>query len=141
MRQSRTHLIRFVKLPLSEKFLFLEATVLLFTLKFVLLIFPFRICIQLMRCSKCQSLNTDNAQLLKIKYAIYRANKLSIWKNKCLVQSLAARWMLNRRRIPSKLEIGISKNNSQQLKAHAWISCGDIEIVNSNTGDLKILEI
>lgn len=44
--------------------------------------------------------------------------------SQCLVQALAATWMLQRRRIPSTLYFGLAKNPDGELKAHAWVRSG-----------------
>lgn len=46
----------------------------------------------------------------------------------CLVQAVAATWMLQRRRIPSTLYFGLAKDEekSADLKAHAWVRCGTL---------------
>jgi hypothetical protein len=66
---------------------------------------------------------------VKIKQAILITSRLSPWKNKCLVQSLAARWMLNLRKIPSRLSLGVALNEDKKLIAHAWLKTGEFEIV------------
>jgi hypothetical protein len=44
--------------------------------------------------------------------------------SQCLVQALAATWMLKRRRIPSTLYFGLAKEEDGELKAHAWVRSG-----------------
>jgi len=47
--------------------------------------------------------------------------------NQCLVQGIAAIWMLQRRRTPTTLYFGLAKDEevSGELKAHAWVHCGE----------------
>lgn len=65
----------------------------------------------------------------KIRLAIQRAGWVSPWKNRCLVSSLAGRWMLRRRKIESELSLGVAKDAKGRLLAHAWLKSGDLEIV------------
>jgi hypothetical protein len=65
----------------------------------------------------------------EVKKAIERAVIVSPWKNRCLVESLAARCMLNRRRIHSQISLGVAFDEKKKLLAHAWIRAGDIVIV------------
>jgi hypothetical protein len=76
--------------------------------------------------------------LEQVREATRRAGRISPWKNKCLVQSLAARRMLNSRRIGSKLSLGLAKNENNKLMAHAWLKSGEFEIVARN-GDFQEL--
>ncbi|MDR1171095.1 MAG: lasso peptide biosynthesis B2 protein [Bacteroidales bacterium] len=64
-------------------------------------------------------------QVLQIKTAIARCRHL-VWGRKCLVESIAAKRMLNRRQIPATLYMGVAKNEKGKLIAHAWIRSGDI---------------
>lgn len=64
--------------------------------------------------------------------AIQRAGKLSPWKNRCLVSSLAGRCMLNRRKITSQLSLGMAKDDGGKPAAHAWLISHDIELVGKS---------
>ncbi|MEQ8225581.1 MAG: lasso peptide biosynthesis B2 protein, partial [Candidatus Eremiobacterota bacterium] len=64
----------------------------------------------------------------KIQVAVQRAGWISPWRNRCLVSSLAARWMLRRRKIGSELSLGVAKDTKGNLVAHAWLKSGDFEI-------------
>ena len=64
-------------------------------------------------------------QVLQIKTAVVRCRHL-LWARKCLVESIAAKRMLNRRRIPATLYVGVAKNEKGKLTAHAWLRSGNI---------------
>ena len=70
----------------------------------------------------------------KIRVAVQRAGWISPWKNRCLVSSLAGRCMLRRRRIRSEISLGVAKNASGKLVAHAWLKSGDFELVEKRGG-------
>jgi hypothetical protein len=44
---------------------------------------------------------------------------------KCLVQAVAAQWMLRRRGIAGTLYLGVARNPARSLSAHAWVRCGE----------------
>ena len=69
--------------------------------------------------------NLQTGQILQVKKAIVRCRYL-IWARKCLVTSIAAKRMLNRRKIPATLYMGVAKNEKGKLIAHAWLRSGDI---------------
>ena len=71
---------------------------------------------------------TDPIQLIKIRIAVARANKLAFWKNVCLVKSFAARFMLQRRNIGSVMYLGLQYKNEKELVAHAWLIANEIFI-------------
>lgn len=47
----------------------------------------------------------------------------------CLVQALAAQWILRRQNLVSHLHVGIIKQEDGQLAAHAWVECDGIIVV------------
>ena len=69
-------------------------------------------------------------KVLQIKAAVSRCRHL-IWARKCLVESIAAKRMLDRRKIPSTLYLGVAKNNKGKLSAHAWIRSGNIWVAGN----------
>lgn len=77
----------------------------------------------------------------QIRNATVQANLLSFWKNKCLVQSLAARWMLNRRKISSTLALSVKMDSRGKFVAHASLKVNDFEIVKSIEDYLEIYRL
>jgi hypothetical protein len=121
---------RFFEIPFAEKKLFCESVFFLFIAKTILLIFPFKFCTRFIKSENCNNNTIDYGDLQLIKTAIDRANQLAFWKNVCLVQSMAVRWMLNRRRIRSKLILGVRNDKNGKLIAHAWVKVCQFEITN-----------
>ncbi|MFV8337573.1 lasso peptide biosynthesis B2 protein [Flavobacterium sp. RSP29] len=122
-----TFLYKFVHIPKDEKKLFFEAVLFLFFSK-TLLFLPFRYCIKRLRPSNQMIGIANPLELKKIHLAVYRANRLAFWKNICLVQSFAARLMLQRRNIGSVLYLGLQFRNDTELVAHAWLVSNEIQI-------------
>ena len=123
------NLRKFISLPKSGKLLLIEALAFIFLAKIMLTLLPFRICIRTIRVSQYQQ-DAGSGLLLQVRNALNRANRLAWWRNVCLVQSFAARWMLQRRRIGSVLSIGAMHDPQKKLVAHAWISAGNFEVVS-----------
>lgn len=121
-------LISFLRLPIREKTLFAEAVAFLFYAKLLLSVFPFHDCIKKFKRLSSVTTPVDLNEPQAIGRAILRANKLAFWKNRCLVSSFAARFMLSRRNIASILYLGLRFENDTQLKmnAHAWLMVGDL---------------
>lgn len=93
------------------------------------------------RCSRVrrrQTLNLEPGTIEQIRTAIQRSGQYSPWKNECLVSSLTARRMLNRRKISSELSLGVANVEHGKIIAHAWIKAGDFEIVKKK-GDFQEL--
>lgn len=75
-----------------------------------------------------------------IRRAVSRAGRVSPWRNRCLVSSLAGRLMLRRRKIPSVLSLGVIRRPDGRLDAHAWLTSGETEIV-ARGGDITEMYI
>jgi hypothetical protein len=134
-----TLLKKFFNLSFREKLLFLEALSYLYLAKAMLLLLPFRWCLRLMREKGAMDHLPVQEELLQIKRAVGRANKLAFWKNVCLVQSVAARWMLRRRKIHSEVIFGVKPGEEKtNIMAHAWVESHGMEVVNRG-GNYQIL--
>ncbi len=128
MNKLNSQIKKFYQIPFTEKKPLFEAAFFLFTAKMLLLIFSFKFCIRFIKSKNCSNNNIDLKQLQRLKTAINRANQLAFWKNVCLVQSLAARWMLQRRKISSQLSLGVAHDKNKKVIAHAWLKVNDFEM-------------
>lgn len=127
---------KLIQLPKEEKRLFFEAVFLLFFSK-VLLLLPFRYCIQRLHPAVAMNGMADPLLMAKIRDAVSRANKLAFWKNICLVSSFTARLMLEHRNIGSILYLGLQLKNGKELVAHAWLLSGGIYITPKGRTNYK----
>lgn len=128
---------RFFRLSCTEKRVFVEAFLTLCVMRPLSLFVNFK---HLIKPSRHQEnaqdvfLNEkDYALVLTVKRGIQRAAKYTPWQSVCLTQSLAAKWMLQRRGVPGILFLGVGKDDCGALKAHSWSKCGDV-IVTGETG-------
>lgn len=132
---------KFGELPWNEKLLFSEAYFLHLATGLILKFIPFRWIpgvfssrqFETPAMGEAQSRHavpgrqSENVELIKM--AIARTGRVSPWRNRCLVSSLAARLMLRRRKINSEISLGVTKDVNNRLRAHAWIISGETEII------------
>ena len=130
---------RFIEISFKEKTLFIEALLFLLYSKILISIFPFKTCIRRFKSVEQINDNIDISTLMNIRTAIARANILVFWKNVCLVNSFAARMMLQRRGIASIIHLGLRYKNSTNMEAHAWLMVGNTNITPK--GEEKYKEI
>lgn len=131
-------LARFGKLPGRQQLLFLEALFLHLSAGLLLKIIPFR-WISVIFSNRQTKVYRQQPEVIELlKTAIQRAGRVSPWRNRCLVSSLAGRCMLRRRKIESQLSLGIAKGKNGRLVAHAWLRSGDCELVEKY-GDYTLL--
>jgi hypothetical protein len=76
--------------------------------------------------------SAERNTLRKIEWAIGAVVRHAPMTYVCFPQSLAAYFMLHRRRIQSKLFYGVARED-QKLTAHTWIKVGDRTIVGGET--------
>jgi hypothetical protein len=63
-------------------------------------------------------------EVLQIKDAISRSRHL-FWARKCLIESVAGKRILDRRKIPATLYLGVNKAKGK-MTAHAWLRSGNV---------------
>lgn len=132
---------RFDELSYNEQMLVSEAYFLHLTTGLVLKVIPFRWIPRLFG-SRQFSVNspqlsvrgqqTETVELIRM--AIQRTGRVSPWKNRCLVSSLAGRCMLRRRKIGSQISLGVAKDAAGRTVAHAWLKSDGVEIVERSGG-------
>lgn len=106
-----------------------EAAVFLYSTKLLLLLLPVKTVLKITLSTENSEKQYGPDQLKEIRLALLNADRLSLWKNRCLVQSIAGRWMLQRRGIGSRLSLGVDLDKDKKLIAHAWLKAGDFEMV------------
>ncbi len=131
---------KFTNLSLEEKKLFLEAYVMLGTMRAAILTLSFK---RLTHSLDQQAVKGEITALneqeirsaLSVGRAISRASAYTPWESACLAQSLTAQRMLKRRGIPGVFYLGAAKDeeNQEKMKAHAWSQCGD-QIITGGGG-------
>lgn len=60
----------------------------------------------------------------QVGWAIRSVNHRLPWQGTCLIQAVAARQMLRRRRIANVLYFGVRHSTTKPIDAHAWLSVG-----------------
>jgi hypothetical protein len=129
---------KFFSLPGRMKMLALESWVLQLVAGLVLKILPFRKITSLFATVNGNG-DPENADLVQdISKALVYTERYSPWKNVCLVESMAARWMLNRRGIPSRCYLGVTTGQNGKMAAHAWIIAAGREVVAKNGSYLEL---
>jgi len=138
LRNLRVKTGRYLRLDSVEKGLFREAFYLHIWVWLLLRFIPFKKIPDLFADSGVSANENDINILEQIKQAVRRASGVIPFKNECLVSSLAARLMLNSRRIKSKISLGVAKIDGGKFIAHAWIISDSFEIVEQ-MGDYETL--
>lgn len=74
--------------------------------------------------SPARDTDAHRAAVAQIGWAVRAVSHHLPGTRQCLVQALAAKWILQRRGIPSTMYLGTTKAATGQLTAHAWVRSG-----------------
>ena len=61
------------------------------------------------------------------------------WRTDCLIQCLAAKWLLRRKNIASQFFLGINKVTKCEIAEHAWLKIGNISIPADRYAHMNVL--
>jgi hypothetical protein len=131
-------ILKFLIQPWRKKLLLSEALLFQFVTGLILKLVPFRVIPRLFPLTSHLRAQTSPLVSQEIKQVITITSRVSPWRNKCLVQSLAARWMLNRRGIHSQLSLGVTLDRDKKMIAHAWLKESDFEVVEKSGNYLEL---
>lgn len=111
----------FLRLPARERFLYLRTWLLLFRIRLMLWVLPYRrwrqIAAHMIRVENERQL--DRPQVNQITRAVRVMSKY-VPQASCLTQALAAQTLLANEGQRSQLRVGVTQN-SGKLEAHAWV--------------------
>lgn len=121
---------KFWYLPSWQKRQATEALLLSVFLRVILSIVPFKniahfLGQQSQSSSKIHLVQHQELQAEQIKRSLKLIGRITKWRNLCLVNAIAGKWMLYHRGVQSELNLGLGKDNHNQLIAHAWLICGE----------------
>jgi len=127
-----SRLRKFLALPIAEQALFFYVAVLLMTVRISLQVFRLQTVRRLLERHAGRALvrhETDPAVLRRLSRALAVVSRFLLGPDSCLVQALAARTLLARYGQPSRLRIGVTKDEDGKLLAHAWVESGGSVII------------
>jgi hypothetical protein len=75
----------------------------------------------------------ENRSAVEVGWAVAAAARHLPWRTVCLPQALAARWLLQRRKVRSTLYLGIA--SAQARAAHAWVCVGPLVVTGADQAD------
>jgi len=120
---------KYIELPGSEKKLFSEALRLTLWIRIVTFFLNFNRYVSKLGIPHKESFINPSPDQKKIIYKVFRAMRRSSiylpFNSSCLIDAVVAKLMLNTRSIESTFYLGVTKDNTKQLKAHAWLRCGE----------------
>jgi hypothetical protein len=114
---------KFLNLSVREKFLLMEAVLLVFAIRVGLTFLPFSTLEKLLAKGTRKDIDLKRKARFSIDQVAWSVSAAShrMPKATCLVQALAIQFLLPREGYPANLRIGVKKDANGQLEAHAWV--------------------
>ena len=126
---------KFFQLPRNDQTLLLKALLLLWMLKIGLFLLPYRFyssCLKRWTVTRPGGGDIDRSFLDRVAWAVTAASRYVLGKHHCLIQAYAVQILLARRGFPSQLCLGVRKDDTAGLKAHAWVESDGIRVIGGS---------
>lgn len=126
---------KYKQLTALEKKLFFESLVLSFKIRFLIKFYPMRKYAAKLGTENKLSDNIDIKQIEKLKPYIVnvkRVSRYSLWRTKCFEEAFTLKKLIEKAGYKSTIYFGVAKEESNKLKAHAWLKIGDTMLIGGN---------
>jgi Transglutaminase-like superfamily len=118
-------ILKFLRFSSTEQRVLIQSFFLLSMIRMGLFVLPFKSLLTLVNNMKLtNSVRHTNNRILsnRITWAIEKASRYVPFTT-CLSKAFALQVLFSKQGYSSFLRIGISKNENEQLEAHAWVEC------------------
>jgi hypothetical protein len=124
------NLRRFAALSWADRWLIVRAAYWLLVARILILAIPFQhLAARLSAKPGGAQPDPDPAILDRIGYAVSVAAARVPWRSDCFPQTIAARMLMKRHGLPSRIHLGVERVGDEDLLGHAWLTCGDELVV------------
>lgn len=124
------HVQKFFKLNRTERLLFIQAYFLSLFYSFYVELIPKRIIFKRLGDKDVETsfepIEGELNEVLQVEKAIRRVVRFLPWTTKCFARAITAKRILQHKQIPSTIYLGVAKEGSNKMIAHAWLRCGNI---------------
>lgn len=120
----------FLRIKWIDKILFFKAFIITGIARMAILFLKFKVVKKFMGTPRRESPYVVDKEVYrsakKISWAVNQASKYTPWESKCLVKAITAQRMLKKHGIYSTIYLGLNKDENNNMKAHAWLRCGEL---------------
>lgn len=126
----------FLKLGIKKQVMLIEAFMLSGVIRFTMNYLPFKYLKGMMGIPKTESsYNVPSGyyhEARQIRMIVLLACKYTPWESKCLVRAMLVQYFLKRKKISTTLYLGVNKDDLKNMKAHAWLRCGEMIVTGEH---------
>lgn len=139
MNKQTSTLALFWSKSLSNKFLLFRIFLMLSIAGAANILLPFKVYSQFLGQINSESpknpKQVDWQYVDRISKSVRNVSKVSPFQFKCLVQATVGKYFIAQERIESTIYFGVKKDESQNLKAHAWLRVGSKIVLGGEVAD------
>jgi hypothetical protein len=122
----------FLRRPLRDQWLILQAFVLLISARLMIDHVPFSRLTGYLGKHQTESpheiAESHMREARRIAWVVHSVSRHTPLAGNCLSKALVAKYLLSRRGIASTLYLGVALKTRSELEAHAWLRCGPIYV-------------
>jgi hypothetical protein len=120
-----TWLTKFLRLPGSDRWLLIQSWILIAVTRLGLWVMPFRWLRAALDRWGAAGLAVGACEVPaeRVAWAVRVTAQYVPWAGTCLVRSLAAHALLQRRGHTAEFRLGVTRGAEDQFHAHAWVTC------------------
>jgi hypothetical protein len=127
-----TRLRLFFRLPWAERWLLLEASILVSLAEFAVCTLPFRwlarVAGTLQDETPAEEQPRHTTQVRRVRWAVQAATRYLPWQCRCLAQALSGQVLLAQYGIAGTLYLGVRRAEHGAPSAHAWLRSGTLYV-------------
>lgn len=129
----------FYHLGIKNQWLLIRAYFLSGVFRFAIVFLPFKYVKRYLGEAKVESpyeVNEESyREARRIRSMVLLACKYTPWESKCLVRAMLVQYFLKQKNIATTVYLGVNKDDFNNMKAHAWIRCGEMIITGQYEKD------
>ncbi len=127
---------KYMKLSWKIKIVLVIVFFLMGIIRLAILIVPFKYLASMigekMSETSYEASRKELSRAYKVGWCVNKMSDFTPWESKCLVQALTAQLILKVLGISSTLYLGIAREESNKLVAHAWLRCGELIVTGAD---------
>ena len=129
----------FWELGFRKQLMFIEAFILSGVYRFMVLYLPFKYVKKRLGVPKKESAKEESVEVYRlakeIRGGVLLVCKYTPWESKCLIRAMLVQHFLKRKKIATTIYLGVNKDDLNNMKAHAWIRCGEMIVTGQYEKD------
>ena len=126
----------FWQLGFKKQLMFIEAFILSGIYRFMMSYMPFKYVKKRLGEPKKESAREEPLEVYRlakeIRELVLLTCKYTPWESECLIRAMLVQHFLKRKKIATTIYLGVNKDDLNNMKAHAWLRCGEMIVTGQS---------